>query len=83
MTFNRMMSRLIGNIKGTVYFFDDVNIFHNNWNEHLITLKKVFKIIRENNLRVKPSKTYIGFPEITFLGQYPLFLNQFGDLYTT
>ena len=51
-----------------MYFFDDVKIFHNNWKEYLITLKKVFKIIRENNLRVKPSKTYIGFPEKTFLG---------------
>ena len=68
MTFNRMMNRLIGHIEGTVFFFDDVNIFHNDWNDHLSTLKKVFEIFKLNNLRVKPSKTYIGFPEITFLG---------------
>ena len=68
MTFNRMMNRLIGHIEGTVFFFDDVNIFHNDWNDHISTLKKVFEIFKVNNLRVKPSKTYIGFPEITFLG---------------
>ena len=33
----------------------------------LLTLNKVFKIVKENNLRVKPSKTYIRFPEMNFL----------------
>ena len=28
----------------------------------------MFEFFKLNNLRVKPSKTYIGFPEITFLG---------------
>ena len=40
MTFNRMMNRLIGHIEGTVFFFDDVNIFHKDWNYHISTLKK-------------------------------------------
>ena len=68
MTFNRMMNRLLGQREDVVFFFDDVTIFHEQWDNHLAALKIVFEIFLLNNLRVKPSKTEIGFPEIQFLG---------------
>ena len=68
MTFNRMMNRLLGQREDVVFFFDDVTIFHEQWDNHLAALKVVFEIFLLNNLRVKPSKTEIGFPEIQFLG---------------
>ena len=68
MTFNRMMNRLIGNREDSVFFFDDVTIFHIDWEEHVKSLHDIFQIFKDNNLRVKPSKTFVGFQEVEFLG---------------
>ena len=68
MTYNRMMNRLIGHREDAVFFFDDVTIFHINWDDHLLALYEIFKIFQDNNLRIKPSKTAIGYHEIDFLG---------------
>ena len=68
MTFNRLMNRLIGQRTDTSFFFDDVIIFHNDWNSHVEALHEIFTIFRNNSLTVKPSKTEIAFPEIQFLG---------------
>ena len=68
MTFNRMMNRLLGHREDVVFFFDDVTIFHDQWDNHIAALKAVFEIFLSHNLRIKPSKTEIGFPEIQFLG---------------
>ena len=68
MTFNRLMNRLIGQRTDTSFFFDDVIIFHCDWNLHVQALREIFNIFRDNNLTVKPSKTEIAFSEIQFLG---------------
>ena len=68
MTFNRLMNRLLGHRSDVVFFFDDVTIFHCNWDEHITALYEVFDIFRSNNLTIKPSKTEIAFHEIQFLG---------------
>ena len=68
MTFNRMMNRLIGNREDCVFFFDDVTVFHIDWDEHIRSLDQIFEIFSNGNLRVKPSKTAMGFQEIEFLG---------------
>ena len=67
MTFNRMMNRLIGNREDSVFFFDDVTIFHIDWEEHVKFLHDIFQIFTDNNLKEKPSKTSIGFQEVDFL----------------
>ena len=68
MTFNRLMNRLLGHRSDVVFFFDDVTIFHCDWDEHIKALHEVFEIFRSNNLTIKPSKTEIAFHEIQFLG---------------
>ncbi|NQZ62984.1 reverse transcriptase domain-containing protein [Crocosphaera sp.] len=68
MTFNRLMNRLIGQRTDTSFFFDDVIVFHCDWNLHVQALHEIFSIFRNNNLTVKPSKTEVAFPEIQFLG---------------
>ena len=66
MTFNRMMNRLLGHRNDAVFFFDDVTIFHISWEEHIKALQCIFKIFLDNDLKVKPSKTAIGYREIHF-----------------
>ena len=68
MTFNRLMNRLIGQRTDTSFFFDDIIIFHNDWNSHVQALYEIFNIFKSHRLTVKPSKTEIAFPEIQFLG---------------
>ena len=48
--------------------FNDVNVFHTEWDDHIIALNDVFEIFKVNYLRIKPNKTDIGFPTIQFLG---------------
>ena len=64
MTFNRMMNKLLGQREDVVFFFDDVTIFHEQWDNHVDAVKVVFEIFLVNNLRIKPSKIEIGFSEI-------------------
>ena len=68
MTFNRLMNRLIGQRTDTSFFFDDIIVFHSDWNSHVQALHEIFNNFKNNSLTVKPSKTEIAFPEIQFLG---------------
>ena len=67
-TFNRMMACLLGKRTDVVFFFDDVTIFHKEFNAHLSAIKEVLQILRDANLRVKPKKAEFCFGEIQFLG---------------
>ena len=67
-TFNRMMSLLLDHRYDTVYFFEDVTIFNQSWTSHIQSIKEVFTIFKENNLTIRPTKTEVGFSNITFLG---------------
>ena len=67
-TFNRGMSRLFGQRKDTVFYLDDICIFHKSWEDHLKGLQEVFQILKTHGLTVKPSKVELAMPEISFLG---------------
>ncbi|BFZ03151.1 hypothetical protein BsWGS_06190 [Bradybaena similaris] len=67
-TFVRMMRSLLKGISNVVSYIDDVCMFNNNFEQHVILLEKVFQRERENGLTVKPVKIEIAFPEVSFLG---------------
>ena len=67
-TFNRMMSYLLGKRMDVVFFFDDVTIFHKEFDDHLNAVKEVLQILRDANLKVRPKKAEFCFREIQFLG---------------
>ena len=69
-TFNRMMQSLFGDIEGTTYFFDDLTIFHEEWDSHIAALRVVFGIFRKNNLKGRPKKTEAGFTDVPLLGHH-------------
>lgn len=69
-TFNKMMKRLFGHRKDAVFFFDDLTIFHDNWEDHIRALREILQIFRENNLTGRPKKTEVGFTDVPLLGHH-------------
>ena len=68
--FNRMMRKFLGPIqrKDLHHFMDDVLIASESWEEHLQTLEAVLHRLKECNLAAKPSKCFVGYQEIPYLG---------------
>ena len=48
-------------------FIDDIIIFSDSWNLHLVHIKSVLSLLRNAHLTAKPSKCFIGFRQIEFL----------------
>ena len=65
-TFNRMMSKLFGHRTDIVYFFDDVLIYSCSWSDHVKSFGEILGIFKQNNLVVRPRKTFCGFSRIDF-----------------
>jgi hypothetical protein len=66
--FTRMMRALFSNVTSVVNYIDDLLIFTDTWSEHVEKLKEVFGILREANLTARPSKCFLGFESLEFLG---------------
>lgn len=64
----RLMRKVFAGIPHTFHYFDDVLVATETWDEHLSVLRTVFTRIREAKLTVKPRKSEIGSPTVSFLG---------------
>ena len=51
-----------------VVYLDDIVIYSDTLEEHVMHLKKVFKILRDNQLYVKREKCEFAQPKVHFLG---------------
>ena len=69
-TFQRLMQNCLGelNLTYALIYLDDVIIFSQTEEDHLIQLRAVFERFREHGLKLKPSKCHFLWKEITFLG---------------
>ena len=67
-TFARMMRKLLDQCPNTTSYFDDILIFTDTWEQHMEALRRLLLSMRAHGLTAKPSKTFIGFREIDFLG---------------
>ena len=66
--FNRLVRKLFGGMKQVVHFIDDILVYTKTWKEHIEILGKVLHILQEANLSVKPSKCFLGYTNVEFLG---------------
>lgn len=68
--FNRMMRLLLNPIKSkdVHHFMDDILIASETWEEHMAALRAVLTRMKEANVAAKPSKCYIGYDELPYLG---------------
>jgi hypothetical protein len=54
----------------TRVYIDDFIIFSDTLDDHITHLHAVFAGFERLNIVILPTKTYIGFPTVTLLGQY-------------
>ena len=69
-TFQWLMQNCLGelNLTYALIYLDDVIVFSQTGEDHLIQLRVVFEHFREHGLKLKPSKSHFLWKEITFLG---------------
>ena len=67
-TYMRLMRKLLDGMEHVSFYFDNILIFTDSWDEHLVVLEMVFQRLREFNLTVKPSKCSVGFNSVEYLG---------------
>ena len=69
-TFQRAMNDVFHDIlwQYVIAYLDDIIVYSDTFEDHLLHLTNVFQRIRKANLTLKPKKCYIAFTTIKFLG---------------
>lgn len=67
-TFSRVMRTLLKGLDHVNNYIDDVLIHTQTWEEHIQLVKEIFRRLRKANLTARPSKCFIGYNEVEFLG---------------
>ena len=70
MTFQLAMTQALQGInwKFALIYVDDILIFNQNFEEHLVHLDLIFHRLREANLKSKPSKYKFATKKVIYLG---------------
>lgn len=66
--FSRMMRKLLKGLHNVVNYIDDILIFTPTWEQHVQTLKSVIQRLRTNGLTARPTKCFVGYDSLQFLG---------------
>ena len=68
-TFQRLMNNLLGHCSSfIIVYIDDVCVFSNTWEDHILHVRILFEIMRDAHLTLKLDKSVFANAEITFLG---------------
>ena len=67
-TFQRVIEKVIENLKNTSAYIDDLLTISKLFEEHLEHLRALFERLREVNIKVKTSKCKIACDNLMFLG---------------
>ena len=67
-TFSRIRRKLLQGLKNLRNYLDDVLGHTGCWFDHPNILREFFSRVREVNLALKPSKCFIGYTNLVFLG---------------
>ena len=67
-TYIRLMRKVLKDVDNVVCYFDNIFVISQDWESHLQHLRNVMTCLREHGLVAKPSKCFLGFQEITYLG---------------
>ena len=67
-TFQRMINKLVGRMEGCEAYIDDVVVYSDSWEDHLIRVCRVLTKFAEVNLTVNLAKSEFGHAEVIFLG---------------
>jgi len=67
-TFQEMMTKIFGDLKGALMYLDDILVYSNGKAEHVRILVKVLEKIEKEGLRVNPEKCHLLRREVKYLG---------------
>ena len=67
-TFQEIMTKVLGNLKGTSLYLDDILIFTKDKTKHIETLGIVFGKTTEAGLKINPEKCQLLKREVKYLG---------------
>ncbi|KAK7089584.1 uncharacterized protein [Littorina saxatilis] len=70
--FTRMMRKLLEPMKSddVEHFIDDIIVATETWEQHVEAVDAVLKRLEEVGLTAKPSKCYLGYSELDYLGHH-------------
>ena len=63
-----MMKRVLHEANKMQNFVDDVIAYDQTINHHVTTLRDLFQRMKQGNLKTRPTKTRIGYFEVSFIG---------------
>ncbi len=66
-TFQRMMNRILLKVDNVRFFVDDVVIFSKNTEEHAVHLENIFRILKDNGLKLRIKKCSFMQPSVEVL----------------
>jgi len=67
-TFSRIMRKLLEGTERLHNYLDDVLASTKCWQSHLVALRELFNRARAGCLAIRPSKCYVGYNSVKFLG---------------
>ena len=66
--FSRLMRSVLAGLDNVVNYIDDILVYTEIWDEHLVVLERVMSRLAKAGLTAKPSKCHVGFQTLDFLG---------------
>ena len=67
-TYVRLMRLVLSGLDNVTFYFDNIFVYNDNWDDHIQSIMSVLDRLREHNLTVRPSKCRFGFTQINYLG---------------
>ena len=67
-TLKRGLQRIQSDMDNVVFYWDDILVHTNTWEEHMKTLRELFKKLTDAHLTVRPSKCILGTDNVDFIG---------------
>ena len=64
----RGMTKLLKGMKNVEFYWDDILVHTCTWEEHLKTLRELFKRLAQAGMTIRPNKCVLGAASIDFLG---------------
>lgn len=67
-TFVELMRVVLEGLENVLTYLDDIVVFSNTLEEHIVALDRVFERMRAHNLQLQPAKCSLLLSEVTYLG---------------
>lgn len=67
-SFSRVMRTVLRGLEFVDNFIDDILVHTPTWEQHIAALRSLMTRLKEANIKAKPSKCFVGFAKVDFLG---------------